>query len=245
MANQLTQGFFIFLGLAALGLTLVIISFRLSDSAKKNTKTLGAILLQIGIVGMCYFVASFYLFLFCTSLFLGLFIVIDPLKLKKHFDSKIYHWTGWVLLAFSCIIVSSVASRFPIYLWIIPFIIPLLPIIIPKLQSRKTLLKIIFWIVLLVYISIIGYLLFQKHEASLKKIRNRFFSKQPSAVEQVHQENLSPKNIQVPTSQFSKIRPKQTDKTETNTKTQTNWKELYFKEVEKNKVLQKKLDEKN
>ena len=165
MTNQLTQLFYIFSAFAVLGLLIFLISFRFTEKSRVVLRYLGLIFLQIGVLGMIYFLAPFSIFIGVLSFLMGLFLIFDPFKIRVEANKAVIGIFEWLCFLVFFAVFSSVITGFPLSFWFIPVIFLLMPFLVPQWQSKKIFLRFLFWLSLIGCFTTVGYLFLQRHSS--------------------------------------------------------------------------------
>lgn len=144
------------------GLVIMIIGLKLPERPKKIFETFGAVVFHVGVFGVLYFKVSITLFISLVALVLSLFILIDPLKIALHVQQKWYRRSGYFLLAMAIAFLTMYFTNFPVWLWLIPLVVYLLPFVVPPLKKQEALLGVMAWVCVFVYLGLISYAIYSR-----------------------------------------------------------------------------------
>lgn len=144
------------------GLVIMIIGLKLPGRPKKIFETFGAVVFHVGVFGVLYFKVSITLFISLVALVLSLFVLIDPLKIALHVQQKLYRRGGYLLLTIAAAFLMMYFTSFPVWLWLIPLVVYLLPFIMPPLKKQEALLTVMAWVCVLVYVGLITYAIYSR-----------------------------------------------------------------------------------
>lgn len=154
------QNSLIFLAIGVVGLAIMIFGFKYVDTARKVIETIGAVLFHVGAFGIIYLKTPLSLFVSIIAVVLSLFILIDPLKIGPHLHSRIYKLFGFIALFISVIFFLEYATGFPVWLWIIPVVLYLIPYLITPLKKIAWFISLVSWLLIFSYAGISGYVLY-------------------------------------------------------------------------------------
>lgn len=156
----------LFAAIAITGLVVMLLGLRLARKARHAVETVGAIIFHVGIFGILYYKVSIELFVSLVTLVSGLFVLIDPLKVEQHLNGKIYRLVGYILLFTAVIFSMTYLTGFPVYLWAIPIVVYLAPYLVSSLRRRMKLILVMAWLIVIVYVGIIGTILYDRYDAN-------------------------------------------------------------------------------
>jgi len=149
-----------------IGLIIIILGFKFSNKTRKVIETTGAIIFHVGVFGILYYKVSLNLFISLVTLVISLFILIDPLKISLHLNSKLYRLFGYLTLFVAVAFSLDYFSGFPVWLWGIPLIIYLAPYLISPLKKWIKIVMLLAWLVVIFYVGLIGYVIYSKYNPS-------------------------------------------------------------------------------
>ena len=159
----MAEKYLFYFGLTALtGLVIMIAGLKLTPRPKRIFETLGAVVFHVGVFGVLYFKVSITLFVSLVALVLSLFILIDPLKLALLINQKFYRRVGWILCAVAAAFLVMYFTNFPVWLWLIPMVVALLPYIVPPFKKYDGLLTVMSWVCVFVYTGLISYAVYSR-----------------------------------------------------------------------------------
>lgn len=158
-----TQNTIILSAIAVLGLLIIILGFKFESKTRKVVDTLGAVIFHVGLLGIIYHKVELNIFISIVLLVASLFILIDPLKIGQFINHKIYRVFGYLFLLFAVIFSLEYFIQFPVWLWMIPLIIYLLPYLIQPLRKYLKIVFALAWLIVFVYIGVIGYMIYSKY----------------------------------------------------------------------------------
>lgn len=157
------EKYLFYFGLTGLvGLIIMGAGLKLSDRPKRIIETLGAVVFHVGAFGILYFKVSITLFISLVSLVLSLFVLIDPLKLSLQIGPKVCRRTGFTLLAIAAAFFIMYFTNFPVWLWLIPMVIYVSPLVIPQLKKQEAMLTVMASVCVFVYAALIAYALYSR-----------------------------------------------------------------------------------
>ena len=157
---MLDQNSLLFLAVGLLGLGVMVFGFKFTLTARKIIETIGVVLFHVGVFGIIFLKAPLNLFVSLVALVVSLFILIDPLKLGEHLHGKIYRLFGFIALFVSVIFSLEYFTGFPVWLWIIPIVLYLLPYVIPPIKKIAWFISLVTWLLIFSYVGISGYVLY-------------------------------------------------------------------------------------
>lgn len=174
------QNLIIFASIAITGLMIVIWGFKFHMKTRRVIDTLGAVIFHVGAFGILYYKVQINIFISLVLLVLSLFILIDPLKISQLFNSsKIYHVFGYLSLLFSVVFSLEYFLHFPVWLWMIPLIIYILPYLIVPLRKNFRLISFLAWLIVFSYVCVIGFSIYKKYYVNGHLIEIKALEKKP------------------------------------------------------------------
>lgn len=153
----------VFSAIAIAGLVVMLLGLRLSRKSRHVIETVGAIIFHVGVFGILYYKVSMELFVSLVTLVCGLFVLIDPLKVEQHLNGKIYRLVGYSMLFTAVIFSMTYLTGFPVYLWAVPIVVYLAPYLVSSLRHRMKLILAMAWLIVIVYVGIIGNILYGRY----------------------------------------------------------------------------------
>ncbi|MFH1356967.1 MAG: hypothetical protein ABII18_07525 [bacterium] len=154
------QNIVLFSAFVLAGFFIIIIGFKFSDKTRKVIETIGAVTFHVGVFGILYHRVSLSLFISLFTLVIALFILLDPLKIATHVNVKIYKLFGYLVLCAAIAFGIEFMMGFPVWPWIIPIVIYLAPYLISPLRRFHSIILIISWILVFVYVLVIGLVIY-------------------------------------------------------------------------------------
>lgn len=231
---MLEKYYLIFGGIGLLGLIIMGIGFKTPRKYRSYIETIGATIFHIGAFGILYKKIALKIFVALILFVLSLFILFDPLKISEKVNKRHYRLIGFIVFFAASTFALEFFTSFPVWLWIVPIVIYLVPILVPPLKKRQILFSISSWATVIVYLSIITYLVYVQFNPNYKiavldswfpeiKISNNVYQKpETTPVKPKEKTVLStiPSTVNEPNS-FTKPIQKQSSQDTTNTKDQT------------------------
>jgi hypothetical protein len=157
------ESYLIFSSIAVLGIIIVILGFKFQTKTRKVVDTFGAIIFHVGVFGILYYKVQINIFISLVLLVISLFLLIDPLRIRYHVNPKIYRLFGYLFLLASAVFSLEHFTGFPVWLWVIPVVIYLIPYLITPLKSKSGLIAAVAWIIVVGYFLVVGYLFYTTH----------------------------------------------------------------------------------
>lgn len=149
-------------GLSLAGLLIMILGLRVNGEWKRGIETLGATILHVGVFGILYHKVSLVLFVALVALMLSIFVLIDPLKLSTYVQPRAYRIVGLFLLFTSIAFSTMYFTNFPVWLWVVPLVIYLLPHAVPPWKSRAVWFHFCAWFIVLAYMTLSWYSVYSR-----------------------------------------------------------------------------------
>lgn len=201
---MLTGNFFTFLIISVLGVLVTFFGIKNKGEYRRYIITIGVTTMHVGIFGILYEKLSFVPFLTLVLLVLSTFVLIDPLKISKHLPGKSFRISGLFLLIAALAFALMHITGFPIWLWIFPFVVYVVPFTIPSWRAKHLWFQALAWLLVLLYSSIIGYHVYSLYHpenqvesletlfkplSNKDELQNKFRFLQNSSVKKVDIEN--------------------------------------------------------
>lgn len=163
-----TQNLVIFLIITIVGFFITFIGVKNKHEYRRYIITAGIAVLHVGIFGILYDKLSFTPFLALVLLVLSTFILIDPLKIAKNFPPRSFRTFGLLLLIASLAFALMFITGFPVWLWIFPFVIYVMPYTIPSWRAKHRIFQAVAWLLIFLYASIISYHIYTLYHPETK-----------------------------------------------------------------------------
>lgn len=162
------QHLLIFAALATAGLIIIVLGLKFKETTRKVVETLGSVIFHVGVFGILYHKVPLKLWITLVALVISLFILIDPLKIAEHVNRRIYRLFGFLVLFTSAAFALDVGSGFPVWLWAMPLVLYLSPYLIPPLKERMKVILFLSWVLVIGYLSTIGYLIYARFNPEVR-----------------------------------------------------------------------------
>ncbi len=143
--------------MGSLGLILIFIALRLQNTLRTAVETGGVLFVCFGLAGALYHILILQAFLCLVIFLLGILFLWDPLHLGNATSHRFVKLLGYLFFNTAIILAACFLTNFPAVLWLVPFVIYLLPHLIPSLKKSAALVFAITWLLIFCYVGILGY----------------------------------------------------------------------------------------
>lgn len=151
------ENILLFLLITFVGFFITFIGSRNKSDYRRYIITGGTGVAHVGIFGILYDKLSFTPFISLVLFVVSVFVLIDPLKMSKHFPDKACRTVGLLLLFAATAFFLMYVTGFPVWLWVFPLMIYVMPYTIPSWRARLFYFRLGAWALVLLFAAIISY----------------------------------------------------------------------------------------
>ncbi len=151
------ENILLFLLITFVGFFITFIGSRNKSDYRRYIITGGIGVAHVGIFGILYDKLSFTPFIALVLFVVSVFVLIDPLKMSKHFPDKACRTVGLLLLFAATAFFLMYVTGFPVWLWVFPLMIYVVPYTIPSWRARLFYFRLASWVLVLLFTAIISY----------------------------------------------------------------------------------------
>lgn len=175
----LEQNLILFSVFIIAGFFIIILGFKFSDKTRKVIETIGAMTFHVGVFGILYYRVPISLFISLVTLVIALFILLDPLKIENHINSRFFKLFGYLILCAAIAFSLQFLTGFPVWPWIVPIVVYLAPYLISPLKKFNRLILLISWLLVFLNTLIVGLLIYSGFNSSFDtSFITKFFPQQ-------------------------------------------------------------------
>ena len=151
------ENILLFLLITFVGFFITFVGSRNKSEYRRYIITGGIAVAHVGIFGILYDKVSFTPFVALVLFVVSVFVLIDPLKMSKHFPDKACRTAGLLLLFAATAFFLMFVTGFPVWLWVFPLTIYVVPYTIPSWRARLFYYRLAAWALVLLFSAIITY----------------------------------------------------------------------------------------